>query len=248
MHIISNVFLSMKYWSIFINLIARNKLFVALVLADCLLIGIHFWFGAKLSFFNLDRESNLPTVYQGLKLLTFGYYFLARANQFWRGKPFQANWLFWILPAAMFIFLGVDELAMIHENIPNFVGEINAEFNQGVIDEAAELGYRSAPWVIYYLPFIVLVAFPVFIFEGLVLLRKLHVKKIYIFMFLLGVAQLASVPVLEATNTTWLLSPEDYNYSMALEEGFEMLGVSLIGLVFWKVAQMSPLKGDDVLE
>jgi hypothetical protein len=90
-----------------------------LLVANCGVIFIRVGFGIQWFFginqlFDLDGESNLPTLFStGLFLINSGLLFCVASIQPTAGKPSPR--LPWVLLAAIFGFLGIDESVSIHE-------------------------------------------------------------------------------------------------------------------------------------
>lgn len=212
------------------NTLKNKTILIAFLILDLGFVVLHFLL-PNLTLFNLDRESNLPTVYQGLKLLFFGGYILFNSYKFPTAKSMQkfTKVLIYLL-GTLLVYLGIDELAQIHENVPLHIYEINSYFSSEVRDLALEGGYDGSIWVVYYLPFIILFALPLLATSLYIMFKKNPWLAI---LGIIGLACLIGVPFIEAWSTGLTLSPEIYNLLMSLEEGFEMVGVSLLGYSSW---------------
>jgi len=213
------------------KLITDYKFLITLIFFDLVIILLHFAFGYQYRLFNLDVESNLPTVYQGIKLLILSNVLITVFLLFLKSKKIKQleKVIFGLLTGA-FIVLTIDELAQIHENISIFLEEIFPK----QIDAYGEFyedtfGFNSADWLIFYLP-----AFLIFlgiIAISLKLLARILQKKLII--FLIGLAFTFSVPILELIDTSGRFDQSTVNSLVAVEESFEMFGISLILAALW---------------
>lgn len=200
----------------------KNKIsFLLIVLfLDFLVLLLAYFFGEK-SFFNLDIESNLPTLYQGLKIIlisfiSFDLFFLTK------GK----NKYFWLFLSFVFLFLGLDEVGQIHENIPTFLNEFFSKSSvQNPYDYVNQFGYQSTTWLPYYIPFIL--AF--FVIVGIFLIRFFKNNWKRASFFILGVSFLVLSLFVEYVNTKpHIMFQEGYYTYVFWEEAFEIFGISFI--------------------
>ncbi len=101
------------------NFFEKNKIAFLLLLLflDFFVLLLGYVFGDK-AIFNLDIESNLPTIYQGVKIILVSFLtfdiFLFTKNK---------SKYFWLFLSVAFLFLGMDEIGQIHENLPTFLNE-----------------------------------------------------------------------------------------------------------------------------
>jgi hypothetical protein len=150
--------------SLLLKWIKTHQLLVLFVALDLLVVLLHVLFSHSSSFFHLDREYNLPTAYQSLKLLMAGHLAL---GVIWLKHNFNAlkrnDLLFFAPLAAMFIFVGLDELGQLHENVDFFVREVSPQSADAMLGIAESIGYISSTWMLYYLP-IFAMSVPYFIF------------------------------------------------------------------------------------
>lgn len=194
-----------------------------LILLDLLMILLHFIFGLNYSLFNVDVESNIPTIYQGFKLLSFGYLFIFIVYLI--QEKTKAKIIFWLSSAFMFIYLGLDEIGQIHENIPTYIAEISPKLDQRVMEFLKSINYNGSTWVFYYIPVIITIALPIFIFNTYYLFKNFRKALIpYVF----GIIFLFYVPIIEINNSNGLLTLDLYNISIIYEEFLEMIGISFI--------------------
>ena len=127
-----------------------------LFVVDALLILVHALLASHNTWFSLDHEANLPTLYQSLKYYTFAY--LAFFNVWlatWLKQTTRGYKLFWGSLGALLLFLGLDELGGIHETLRDFVPQSFPVVARWVADIAEFLNYSGSDWVIYFVPFIV---------------------------------------------------------------------------------------------
>lgn len=201
----------------------KNLLYLFLFL-DILIISLHFIFRGKVAF-NLDLESNLPTVYQGSKLILLACLsFLILILTFLKKRSIGKE-KFWIFLGLMGFFIGVDELGQIHENISGYMKEILgiSALNYELI--LAELGYSSAPWLPYYIGFFIIAT----------IIVASSIKKFYqwnskaTWLLIVGWLLFLGVPVMEFVNTLPnIMFQEGYEILSVIEESFEMIGTTFV--------------------
>ena len=195
---------------------------IKLILADIAMILLHILFAPQYSFFNLDLESNFPTVYQGLKLIGIGVLILC-----FMGRFFLSRWEKYsvMITSAFFIFLGADEMAHVHENSPMYIQQMFPGIANFVETWAQNIGYGGALWVIYFLP--------IFLFMIGVWSTQLvwfaWYKKQNIMLILAAILLILTVPGIEWINTSSGFSPLVYERWIILEESVELFGISLLG-------------------
>lgn len=126
-----------------------------LFLADALLVLVHVLLHRSNTFFSLDHESNLPTIYQSLKYYSFAY--LAFFNV-WLARYLRistrARVLFWGSLGGLLLVLGLDELGTLHESLEYFVGQSFPSVVRTVDGVGERLNYIGSHWVFYFLPFV----------------------------------------------------------------------------------------------
>ena len=196
---------------------------LTLVVIDLLLLALSFLF-PTMSFFNIDMESNLPTIYQGLKLILIGssslliLLLLPIASI----KLERFFWLFWFF---MFFFLGVDELTQLHENIQTYVRELTGQGSIIYEEVFTDLGYSSTPWLLYYMFFFILSTF--FIVFAARKLKDLD-KSSKLFLAI-GWVLCLSVLLVEYINTKeGIMFGPSYLILVSIEELLEMVGASFL--------------------
>lgn len=184
------------------------------MILDLVFIVLHVLWGVSgVWFLNLDREHNLPTAYQGVKLfavasLAFGYWLLLRSGRM-RGRSA------WLLFSLLFAYLAVDDLSELHENVTYMLNPRLAFMHSRLLIFQPSM----IKWMVLYAPFI---AIGIALFS--VLLWSLRrAERAVQFFFFLGCAFFASVPALEwmgavARKTIF------YTVPATIEEIFELLG------------------------
>lgn len=209
--------------------ILKDSFLAKLLIADVGIVLLHILFAPGFGAFDLDVESNIPTVYQGLKLIIIGTIILTKRE--WSKLPRDLK-LSVAFTAGFLIFLGADEMALIHENVPVFTQQMFPWVHASVLSFASAIGYIGSLWVIYALP-IIGALIMVWTFQ----LAWLTKKKQDIRLILIAIILLVSVPAIEGINTSSGLSPEVYRYWIVIEEMVELIGVTLIATEYLKLHQ-----------
>lgn len=114
-----------------------------LVLLVAHTVGLYLTYGLGYShalgyvpLFNIATEANIPTFFASLLLMTSAALFLL----LWRiGKSGERDSRVWLLLSAIFAFLAVDEVAMIHEK---FIEPVRAGLDTG--------GFLYFAWIVPY--------------------------------------------------------------------------------------------------
>lgn len=211
--------------SFFIVLLNNNRtLFYCLIGIDTLVLVLHLLFGSQNHFFHLDFEQNLPTAYQSFKLIVFGVIFFIlglKKSIKWDIKSF-------VLPLSLvLIFLGLDELLQIHENIYRIFEYLDLFHPSKIVEASMKMGYRSSLWIIYYLPFIF-----IFVFWSGYWLRYFQSKmKNNAWMLIMSSLSLFCVLLAEILSSTGSFAESTYFGLITLEETAEMLLASTLVLV-----------------
>lgn len=110
---------------------------------DSAIIISHIYLKNWLGFFDLDKEGSIKAVFSGLQLLTIGFlagsitYLLSKLQA---SRPFT---ILWTLICALFVYLALDDMMMLHERIGFVFNNITRLHGQ----------YESFNWLIYFLPF-----------------------------------------------------------------------------------------------
>lgn len=202
--------------------IFKNKLAFLLVflLLDILILLLHNYFPEKL-FFNLDVESNLPTIYQGLKIFLLSF-FSFTLFLFTKGN-LKYFWLFFVMS---FFFLALDEVGQIHENIPTYWNELFVKDGRSDLQSVVgEFGYESATWLPYYIiPFIGF--FIVVVISLMKFLKECRKRAIPL---IIGLLFLIVGIVFEYINTKPdIMFKDGYEILMFWEEAFEIFAITFI--------------------
>ncbi len=119
--------------------------------------GLHFLYsdfrGARIYWFNLDKERNLPTWFSGMLFLLFGcaaiaaYYWEERRNR--EGARFRLP-ILWLGVALVGLWMSLDEITILHENLYwREVRHVSAEFSDS--------WQYVTQWQVLFAPAIVLI-------------------------------------------------------------------------------------------
>lgn len=220
----------------------KNFKVLAIVLAlDFLMVILHLAFGRNHAFFNLDLEQNLPTIYQGVKLIFIStlifsnlYILIFSINR----ESIKSN-LIWLPLYAMFLFLGVDELSQFHESFTFRVVSSGSEPIEEYMSFFDRLDFTSATWLIIYIP--LFIGFGIYTYAFFRTLVKRY-KKEAVFL-LVGVLFFLLVPILEYVNTSaefW--GTDRYESLMILEETCEMIGATFFLNFCWVMLRKQNFK------
>ncbi len=202
---------------------AATWFFASIFALDMILILLHYLWGGRLGFFNLDREQNLASVYSGFKLMTLGGLSLVLgwlARLVTKGRFISA---LWVLAGAGFIFIGLDDMMAIHERV-GFV--LNNWTGLG--------GFygESFNWLIYFSP---LVALALLIYLRLIQ-SVWEVSRPNALWMLIGTIIFSLSLVSEIVGARLILAPvvntKVYFQAIVIEEFLEMIGATcfFIGL------------------
>ncbi len=215
--------------SFFAKLIKKNNLlFLGLIFFDLLILLLHLFFGNLNTFFHLDFEQNMPTYYQSFKLIGFGLAFFIFSFY----KPAKWGLRSFILPLSLaIIFLGLDELLQIHENIYRIFEAFDLFHPSKIVEASMKMGYRSSLWILYYLPLIL-----IFVFWSGYWLRYFQ-SKMQNNVWILTVSSLSLFAVIltEILSSTGSHSESVYFWLISIEESAEMLLASTLIFVGSKI-------------
>ena len=171
--------------------------------------------------FNLDVESNLPTIYQGMKILLLSflafYLFLSSVDKFKN---------FWLFFAFVFLFLALDEVGQIHENLPTFFNELFIKEGQkNLQDVVSDFGYESTTWLPYYIiPFLTF-----FVVSGIFFVKFIKKNWKRTMLLAIGLIFLILGLVIEYVSTRpTVMFQEGYHVFVFFEEAFEIFAISFI--------------------
>lgn len=166
--------------------------------------------------FNFDSERNVPAIFSGILHFTASFFLALIA--FSRLTIKNRRW-FWGAISFVFLFLGLDEILVIHEKVAG---------NIGALEDRGTFFYN---WIIVYIGGLLALLF-IFLKPLLSLPRKTLFKFLFAgFVFVFGATILEGI----AGNIVFQreLAPEDVKTEPIIfilatfEELFEMLGVSL---------------------
>lgn len=195
------------------------KILLMLLAIDFALLWLSWNFA--FSIFYIDAEHNIPTIYQGSKLIIaaailVGYFVFSRLID-------KSRKFFLVMPLAFALFyLGVDEIGQIHENLPHYLNEFEFFNIQGILDSLKAGGYNSTDWLIIFFPAAIL-----FIVYIALLVRKfLSEWKYRTILPILGTICFMFVFLVEYINTSGIELEQSYKLLLHLEEGLEMFGAS----------------------
>ena len=202
--------------------IQECKVLLLLIVADVVVMSFSIFF-ADNGLFNIDFENNLPTFYQGMKLILLSFLSLFVFFRSGSSKGFERYfWLFFFL---MFLVLGVDEIFQIHENISLWMKELFGQNAQGYENLVYTSGYASTTWLPYYSIAILLATVIIFVY----VLRFLKSGMAGVWYLVVGWLLLLGVIVVEYINTLpQYMFQEGYYELVVLEESLEMIGVSIL--------------------
>lgn len=205
---------------------------MTLLFFDLVVLLLHLLMGERSTFFHLDFEQNLPTIYQSAKLIIFGLVFFVLSLN----KKIKKGIKGFILPLSLcLIFLGLDELLQIHENIYRIFELFDWLHPNKIVAASMKLGYRSSLWILYYLPLIFL-----FVFWSGYWLRYFESKmKNNAWILALSSLSLFVVLLTEVISSTGSYSVNTYYWLVTLEEISEMILASTLILVGSKMAKPS---------
>lgn len=221
---------------LFLNILQEHKrVFVGLLIIDVVIVTLHIFFGQEYSFFHLDIEKNLPTTYQSCKLILFGLLFLTMTVRLKVSTEMRS----FIQPlTVVFLFLGLDELFQIHENIYRIFEFLPWLHPSKIVTVSMQLGYRSSLWILYYLPLI----FIFVLWSGYWLRAFQTMLKSNFWIIGLSILSLFVVLLAEIVSSTGVYSEGSYFWLVTFEEMAEMLFVSTLVMVGLKSINKGILK------
>jgi hypothetical protein len=171
-----------------------------------------------ITFFDMNEENNLPSFFSGMNLLFTGILIIVISLSKSKADKFYRHWFF---IAFVFLFLGMDELASIHER----VGRYTSIF-LGVQDTIG--GF------IWVLPFSILLLILVYFYLPFLL----HLTAIYQRLLIISAAVFVSGGMLlESFGSILVDESPYYPLEYIAEETLEMIGVILFiytFLLYWK--------------
>lgn len=206
-------------------------LFVLLA-ADAFFLLMHLIRGGTNPLWHLDKESNFPTFYSGMLLLSVAVLILVFALR--RARSW-VKWG-WVLVALGFLYLAFDEMLEIHEfwgsGIFWAVFKPQTFYSWTLFGYPVGYTYPSFSWVLVFGPFLVLAGILMFYlpFRSSLALR-------HFWLYYIGIACLLLVPVVEILGSFYFEQPHKFPYNclMPLEEMLEMVGTSFILFNLWRL-------------
>lgn len=216
-----------------ISLFLRKPLWLLLAL-DCIVLLLHILFAPHTEFFHLDFEENLPTYYQGFKLVFTGVLgcLLLLTKRF---KKTSLPWTFLAGIAVLLVAIGLDEMFQVHENIYRLFENTPWLHPSNVVSFSESFGFRSSLWLLYYSPILLLVT----LWMGY-WLREIQLKKLSEFRILLsGLICFFLVICMEVLNSTGEFWGWQYQILVFIEEGCEILGGTFLASFLLYEAQIS---------
>lgn len=189
---------------------------------DILIVFLHLYLGSQYFVFNLDYEHNIPTIYQTIKLLLIAQllFLPIYINGIFR-KISKKEIFIWVPLILIFLFLGLDELGQIHENLHGYISQLFPSQTRQYTEAFSEQGFISSDWLILYLPLF----FFFVIYLGLFIKSTLKSRGKSILLLAAGALIILCVPVVEYINTSGV-EEGLYYVLMTFEELLEMIGIS----------------------
>ncbi len=164
-----------------------------------------------ISYFDFDREGNIPTMYSSILLILSSILLILIALD---KKRNNLKYWYWSGLALIFSFLAVDEFVIIHEHVNAF---INTHTNVS--------GLLYYPWVIPYTIFLLI--FIIIYWKFLVNLPK-SIRRLFILSGLVYVMGSIGIEILggwqHELHGNYNIT---YYFLYTLEEFFEMVGINL---------------------
>jgi hypothetical protein len=183
----------------------NRRIITAVVLMDVFLIILHLVFSKNYSFFNLDMECNLPSIYSSFKLIAIG---ILSSMIFLKTKR-----KIWLIFGSIFIFLGFDEFFEIHERVGNYLAQ------QG-LNQLEWYSNSVFYWTLAFLPLIVLAS----AFIAYFIIKFLKKNQSF---FTVGFLCFLTVIVLEVIGGFMADKGSLYQMIIVFEESFEIFGATM---------------------
>ena len=121
-------------------------MFWSLIGCTVFLIIAHIFWRHSLGFFDLDKEGSLKAVISGFQLLALGFgsgFITFLVSRLRASRPYAA---LWASTSALFFYLAMDDMMMIHERIGFVLNRWTGLHGT----------FESFNWLLYFAPFIVL--------------------------------------------------------------------------------------------
>lgn len=205
----------------------KNLIYILPFFLDFVVLGLFLLF-PSLDFFNMEYESNFPTMYQGVKLflisaLALNILVLAKLS----GDLTKRKIVVFLGFLLGFMFLAVDELGDIHDNIKRYLDQIIPALKNlfGMVESS---GYDSTPWLIYYIPI-----FIVGIFFFIFMIKEIKSNRLFLFLFLFFFLSSMILEFIDS-RSIYFLRDQAFVTLMTIEEMCEQLGASFMLLFMLK--------------
>ncbi len=189
--------------------------------------------------FNPAREGSIPSWFSSTQFIAAGVVCAMAALVTRARKLSRWTWMGWGAVAGFFVFMGIDDAAMIHERVGSAVGRImerREDADVGVVGALNDV--PTYAWQVFVAPFFALAGLAMTVF----LWKRLRAFGLFSFAFL-GMACFATAVsmdfvegmegVFEGLADRWDL--EEYtvsHYSKVIEETLEMLGTTAFLFAF----------------
>lgn len=186
-----------------------------LFVIDALLILAHFVWGYTIQEFNLDKESNLPTWFAGFQLILLALAsFVCFLEE--RLQDPRSRRAVWAIVSVIFLYMSFDELTVFHE------GVLRDEFRSVFAPDSLWLSLM--PWQIIFAPLYF------FLFTALLWIAwtRLYSSKIAVYYVLSALGLWSAALLGEAMAKPIFMQYGLYHVQVALEEGCELFGASLL--------------------
>jgi tetratricopeptide (TPR) repeat protein len=201
----------------------------ALLVAHVVLGGSPTW--------NLDREHNVPTWFAGAQLIFVALAALqcfdAERSRSPRAFPPTGAW---VVAAAFFSYLSLDETTVIHE------GFLRHEVRDLLPPDS--LWISLLPWQIVFGPFLLIAALLLLALFASRFVRSPRLVR----PALAGLGCWAAAMLAEGLAKPLFMAGGFYRTEVAIEEGFELGGATLLLLAFTRYAQMLVVGGVPLVE
>jgi len=194
-----------------------KKLISGLVIIEIILVSIHIvvsLLGIPIERFNLNGEANIPTWFSSTQLFMIGVVFLLSAHH--SNKHHHPSPLFLSIVGIGFIFLSVDEAAIIHEHITGALKHI---------EWIPRFGHGRGIWIFLYF----LIGLTLLIIGYREMLESWKYYKREIVIFIIGsIIFVFGAVGLEIIKFEVILKYPFNLLQVVFEEFFEMLGATVI--------------------
>ncbi|MDO8571607.1 MAG: hypothetical protein Q7R79_02925 [bacterium] len=135
----------------------NNKLFLWSLGVIGIFIALHSIFGARFDIFNLDRERTPAAIFSSLQFIASGYALCVISFL----SMTRVKKMLWGTLGGMFVFLGLDEISELHENVAYYFANYFPHFS---------FFHSGTPmWVVFLSPCIL----------GIFILLVIAVREIY---------------------------------------------------------------------